>query len=74
MQVAVGGEPDGALVAQLDDRDGLLLAPAGNGFVERRGTGVEQRLGRVDEDEVERIDQIGEAAIIGQRFVPPEVP
>ena len=36
--------------------------------------GVEARFVLVDEDEVERVDQVGEAAIVGERFVPAEVP
>ena len=36
--------------------------------------GVEARFALVDEDEVERVDQIGQAAIVGERLVPAEVP
>ena len=52
----------------------LRLRHSRNRVLERRGAGVEARFVLVDEDEVERVDQIGEAAIVGQRLVPAEVP
>ena len=52
----------------------LRCAPVRDRGLERRLAGVEPRFELVDEDEVERVDQIGQAAIVGERLVPAEVP
>ena len=46
-----------------------VSAPSSVGFA-----GVEPRLELVDEDEIERVDQIGQPAIARQRLVPAEIP
>ena len=74
VDVAIGREPDRAGLADLDDGDGAAPPPVGDRRFERRCARVEPGFELVDEDEVQRVDETGQAAIARERLVPAEVP